>query len=134
MSTLKVTNIQDTSGGNSATTEQIYKGIAKAWVNFDGTLAGTRPFTSSGGIRSSFNVSSITYNGDGDHTINFINAMPNANYCCLVTGSTINYGSVNRVTSVYETFPPTSSSVRILSAVSNGNNTDPIYVNVSIFT
>ena len=37
MSTIKVTNIQDTSGGSSSTSEQIAKGRAKAWVNFDGT-------------------------------------------------------------------------------------------------
>jgi hypothetical protein len=48
-------------------------GIAKAWVNFNGT--GTPS------IRGSFNVSSITDNGTGDYTINFTTAMPNTNYC-----------------------------------------------------
>jgi len=48
-------------------------GIAKAWVNFNGT--GTVA------IRDSFNVSSITDNGTGDYTVNFTTAMPNANYC-----------------------------------------------------
>lgn len=47
-------------------------GIAKAWINFNGT--GTPA------IRSSFNVSSITDNGTGDYTLNFTTAMPNANY------------------------------------------------------
>jgi hypothetical protein len=47
-------------------------GIAKAWVNFNGT--GTVA------IRDSFNVSSITDNGTGDYTVNFTTAMPNANY------------------------------------------------------
>ena len=47
-------------------------GIAKAWVNFNGT--GTVA------IRDSFNVSSITDNGTGQYTINFTTAMPNTNY------------------------------------------------------
>jgi hypothetical protein len=37
MSTLRVTNVQDTAGANSLTTAQIYNGASKAWVNFNGT-------------------------------------------------------------------------------------------------
>lgn len=72
MSTLKVTNIQDTAGGNSSTSAQIYSGRAKAWVNFNGT--GTVA------IRDDFNVSSITDNGMGDYTINFSTALPDSDY------------------------------------------------------
>ncbi len=45
--------------------------FCRAWVNFNGqgTVA----------IRASFNVSSITDNGTGDYTLNFTNAMPDAN-------------------------------------------------------
>jgi hypothetical protein len=46
--------------------------FCRAWVNFNGT--GTVA------IRASFNVSSITDNGTGDYTVNFTNAMPDANY------------------------------------------------------
>jgi hypothetical protein len=73
MSTLRCTNLQDTSGSNSLTTAQIYNGAAKAWVNFNGT--GTVA------IRAQFNVSSITDNGTGDYTVNFTTAMADANYC-----------------------------------------------------
>jgi len=45
----------------------------RAWVNFNGT--GTVA------IRANGNVSSITDNGIGDYTVNFTNAMPDANYC-----------------------------------------------------
>ena len=46
----------------------------RAWVNWDGASgAGTT-------IRGSGNVSSITYNGTGDYTVNFTTAMPDANY------------------------------------------------------
>ncbi len=55
-------------------------GIAKAWVNFNGT--GTVA------IRSSFNVSSITDNGgSGDYTINFTTNMTDANYAVMICPS-----------------------------------------------
>jgi hypothetical protein len=53
-------------------------GIAKAWVNFNGT--GTVA------IRASFNVSSITDNGTGDYTINFTTAFPDTNYVPTMSG------------------------------------------------
>ena len=77
MSTIKVTNIQDTSGGNSSTSEQIAEGRAKAWVNFDGT-------TNTGGvctINDSFNVTSVTDENTGRYFVNFTNNFANTNYC-----------------------------------------------------
>ena len=55
---------------NASGTAPIY--ACRAWVNFNGT--GTVA------IRASGNVSSITDNGVGDYTVNFTNAMPDANY------------------------------------------------------
>jgi hypothetical protein len=49
-------------------------------VNFNGT--GTVA------IRASGNVSSITDNGTGDYTVNFTTAMPDANFCAVVSGTT----------------------------------------------
>jgi len=66
MSTLKVDTIQDTNA------VEMY--LCKAWVNFDGT------WTSGDPIRADGNVSSITDNGTGDYTVNFTNAMEDANY------------------------------------------------------
>jgi hypothetical protein len=51
----------------------------RAWVNFNGT--GTVA------IRASGNVSSITDNGTGDYTVNFTNAMPDANYTATALGT-----------------------------------------------
>ena len=76
MSTLRVNTLQDATGSN----QPAMVGAAKAWVNFKGT--GTVA------IRESFNVSSITDNGTGDYTANFINPMPDANYS--VCGSASN--------------------------------------------
>jgi hypothetical protein len=49
----------------------------RAWVNFNGT--GTVA------IRASGNVTSITDNGVGDYTLNFTNALPDANYSLVGT-------------------------------------------------
>jgi hypothetical protein len=72
MSEIRVTTLKDTSGGNSSSTADIFSGRAKAWVNFNGT--------NTVAIRANFNVNSITDNGTGDYTVNFSNAMSDANY------------------------------------------------------
>jgi hypothetical protein len=81
----------------------------RAWVNFNGT--GTVA------IRGSFNVSSITDNGAGDYTINFTNALPDANYSIVGTyGETATGGN-----SHVQLYTPTTSSVRVTSRSSSGN-------------
>jgi hypothetical protein len=78
MSTLKVSNVQSNGSGfndvvlfqNSSGTQNAT--LCRTWVNFNGS--GTVA------IRTNFNVSSITDNGVGDYTVNFTNAMPDANY------------------------------------------------------
>jgi hypothetical protein len=79
MSTLRVSTIQDTAGSNSSTPAAIANGIAKAWVNFNGT--GTVA------IRAQYNVSSITDNGVGQYQINFTNALSDANYVMAGNGN-----------------------------------------------
>jgi len=53
-------------------------GIAKAWVNFNGSAAT---------VTTSFNVSSVTKTATGQYTISITTAMPSANYCITSTGS-----------------------------------------------
>jgi hypothetical protein len=50
-------------------------GLCKAWVNLNGAATTTATL-----IRAAFNVSSIQDNGTGNYTINFVNAMSDANY------------------------------------------------------
>ena len=71
-SILRVNTLTDASSNNSTAMSTINQGTAKAWVNFNGqgTIA----------ARDSFNVASLTDNGDGDYTITFSNNMGNANY------------------------------------------------------
>jgi len=130
MSTLKVTNIQDTSGGNSSTTADIYDGRAKAWVNFRGSLTVL--------IRASFNVDSITDNGTGDYTVNFTTALEDENYSVCTTGthdwtsSSFSYFfSIKANNGVVES--KTSSGIRLGSLSYTGNNVDLANANVSIF-
>ena len=72
MSEIRVTTLKDTAGSNSSTAEEIKKGRAKVWVDFNGqgTIA----------IRNDYNVSSLGDNGTGLYTINFDTAMSNANF------------------------------------------------------
>jgi len=78
MSTLKVDNIRDNGTGfNDVVSFQNANGtengrLCRAFVNFDGTGAVA--------IRANFNVNSITDNGTGDYTVNFANALSDANY------------------------------------------------------
>jgi len=75
----------------------------RAWVNFNGT--GTVA------IRGSGNVTSITDNGTGDYTVNFTNAMPDANYT-LSTASN-ETGSAPQFICLKESTAPSTGSVRI---------------------
>jgi len=77
MSTIQASNISD--GTDTVGMENVINGSAKSWVNFDGT--GTVS------IRESFNVSSITDNGTGDYTVNFENALVDANYTAVDGGA-----------------------------------------------
>jgi len=60
-----------TGEGNSTTTS-LQQGLAKAWVNFNGT--GTIA------IRDSLNISGLTDNGNGDYSVAINNDMANADY------------------------------------------------------
>jgi hypothetical protein len=100
----------------------------RAWVNFNGT--GTVA------IRSSGNVSSITDNGTGDYTVNFTNAMPDANYGIVATmqsSATIRFESAI----IRGDGNPTTSAVRIATGISDygvaNYSQDTAIVCVSIF-
>ena len=84
--------------------------LCRAWVNFN--AAGT--------IRASFNVGSVTRNGTGDYTINFTNALPDANYAVQTTGSksaTTTGSSI--ILNIAENNVPTASALRLYSNPTN---------------
>lgn len=109
MSTLRLTTISNQSGSATVPSETVINGSAKAWVNFNGT--GTVA------IRASFNVSSITDNGTGDYTVNFTNALTDANYVITYSSSTVatDPASIfNRMANTaYGNSIPTTSALRI---------------------
>lgn len=126
---VRVTTLADSAGNNDSTPAEIASGRAKAWVNFDGT--GTVA------IRDSFNVSSITDNGAGDYTIAFTNAMANANYAMVGTGS-LDARTETIVVTGYTESTRLTGSIRVNtrydnSIVPNGVNVDVSTVAVAIF-
>lgn len=133
MSTLSVINLQSQSTTSpvvfqTSTGTEVGQ-LCRAWVNFNGT-------TSPGTIRASFNVSSVTKNGAGDYTVNFTNALADANYCVAAAGGAAAGGSpVPLVT--YNQTAPSTTSVRLLSwymtATINQSASDTIFANVAIF-
>jgi hypothetical protein len=77
LSEIRATTISDAAGTGPATLTK--QSAAKAWVNFNGT--GTIA------ARDSFNVASLTDNGQGDYTVNFTSAFGAADYTVSGTAS-----------------------------------------------
>lgn len=118
MSLLRVNEIQNASGGDLITA----KGMARAWVNFNGT--GTVA------IRSAHNISSITDNGTGLYTLNFATAMPTADYS--VAGVCQFDNTNGRSPRVIHAMIYNTGSLRI-NTVSTASSEDLPFINVVIF-
>ena len=93
-----------------------------AWVNFNGT--GTVA------IRASGNVSSITDNGTGDYTINFTNALPDANYGWTFGGSLTDSFTI---TGRANTTAPTTTAFRLSTYNTADATVDGAHVCVAFF-
>jgi len=76
--TIVADTLQDGAGNSTAMDNAIY-GSAKAWVRFDGQTGSTTT------VKASYNVSSVTYNGTGDYTVNTTTALIDANFS--ITGT-----------------------------------------------
>ena len=96
----------------------------RAWVNFNGT--GTVA------IRASGNVSSITDNGVGNYTVNFTNAMVNANYSVVGSGHSMTFNRQSNVFAAYNGYLTTSVVVWTGNTI-NGNAEDLNTINIEIF-
>ena len=99
VTTLTTTTISD--GTNSTSSTNCIKGSAKAWVNWG--VSGTTVT-----VNNSYNVTSVTRVGTGDYTVNFTNAMPNANY--VVSGTCQTTFSYVPVFSIKYNVAPTTTS------------------------
>ncbi len=90
----------------------------RAWVNFDGTGTPT--------IRASHNVTSITDNGAGDYSVNFVTNMPHSNYAPLITHQeTISGRGFTRLVS------RTASAYRFVTTAGDGNPIDVPNISVA---
>ena len=93
-------------------------GLCRAWVNFDGDPVA---------IRASYNVASITEVGQGDYLVNFLTAMPDANYSTV--RSVVLGGNV-----LVPRGGNTSSSYCNIYVTNTSNSTvDPEELHVAIF-
>lgn len=100
--------------------------LCRAWVNFNGAT---------GTIRASFNVGSVTRNSAGNYTVNFTNAMPDANYSPSVlapfSSGSAPYSTVVDSTAVV--FSTSSYRFATIGTNNGGSGYDPAYCNVQIF-
>lgn len=109
-------------------TEYVTNGSAKAWVNLngEGTIA----------IRDSFNVSSVTDNGTGDHTHTFSFAMGNINYSGTATNSRDNNSGYSAFIAHHLEDSFATTSYRVVCGYEfNGNSTvfDSARLSTAIF-
>ena len=118
--TLTTPNINSAQFATVSGTAPIYP--CRAWVNFNGT--GTVAISASG------NVSSITDNGNGDYTVNFTTAMPDANYAVSISAASSAISS-NLCTKLQST-TASASNVRVTTASGGGILADSEIVTVSV--
>ena len=99
----------------------------RAWVNFNGT--GTVA------IRASGNVSSITDNGTGDYTVNFITALSDVDYALSgICANNASFGAVTLQVAVNGvTRLKTTSSIRVATRQDQGSSTDVDDVSIVVF-
>jgi hypothetical protein len=109
--------------------DNVSKRTAKAWVNFNGTLASTSM------INGAFNVSSITDYGVGDYEVNFLVSMPDVNYA-TTCGSTSPVNSAHTVTfvasSIRSTYSTGAVAVASFNVTNSAQRADPANVSVIV--
>jgi hypothetical protein len=114
------------NGTVSTSTANVING-AKAWVNF----------SSSGGtitVRASYNISSVVRNATGYYTINFTNALADANYSyTLAAGNTSNILIANANTVGGAVAPTASAFSMIMNNTANSAQIDNTYINIAVF-
>lgn len=115
--TLVISNISD--GTNSTSATDPIRGSAKAWVNFNGSTAT---------IRTSYNVSSVTRNTTGDYTVNFTNALADANYSAVYGGASSASNMGRYISSI------TASAYRFVCCnTNNAGSVDDTQAHVAFF-
>ena len=112
-------------GEGGTNTTNLQQGLAKTWVNFNGT--GTIA------ARDSFNVSGLVDNGTGDYTINFSVSMSNANYSPSGTTSVANDGGSTPRCAITECATVASNQIRTIVTYDSNTKLDSAIVSNQMF-
>jgi hypothetical protein len=91
MSTVKTNTLTGTTSAGSivvtgeggSNTTNLQQGLAKAWINQDGTASGAA-------ARDSFNISGVTDTGSGNYTNAFSNNMSSTNWTSQISANNNN--------------------------------------------
>ena len=124
MSTVKTNTLTGTTSAGSivvtgeggSNTTNLQQGLAKVWVNYDGTASGAAS-------RDTFNVSGQADNGTGDYTTSFTNNMNNDDYAS-------GFGTNSAEAEIHTL---ATSSIRASMLNSSGSNNDKSIVSYIIF-
>ena len=126
MSTLNVDALVGNTSANAITvrgegtaTTSLQQGLCKAWVHFDAT-----PSTPT--VEESFNTTSITDDGIGNHRVNFTNSFGNVNYINIgcTAGDTGSNGDHSFVPYNDGSGGTTSQSMQLRPSDHSGNRID----------
>lgn len=97
-------------GEGGTVTTNLQQGLAKVWVQFDGSASGAA-------ARDSFNVSGMTDNSTGNHTVAFNNDMAGAgNYSSSGTAGQFSGATNNNVYISHKDVAAGSLTVQVLQA------------------
>ena len=128
--TLTISTLSD--GTYSTSASNLTRGACQAWANWDGANS---PYS----IRASYNVSSVTRNASGDYTVNYTNAITDANYSALATCLMPDDGVANTAIGYYTGGGATSGATytttqcRLLVQKSGGSNFDVYIISFAVF-
>jgi hypothetical protein len=118
------TNKVETVAGNEAiSTDSLIKGVAKAFVRFNGTGVPA--------IYGSHNVASITDLGTGNYQINFSSPMANSNYSAYTEGKETL--SANPADSRVEAYEYATTHIKVFCSDGTNVAKDMVSINVGIF-
>ena len=120
MSTIRVDNFGPSAGGTTYSS----RGIAKAWVNLNGsgTIA----------ARDSENVSSITDINTGLYSATFTNSMSDGQYQINVTSGGTSGATGDSTFGIIGDASPSTTTVTFMARDNNGNRFDAIYMHTAI--
>ena len=134
MATLKTNTLTGTTtagsiavtGEGNSTTTNLQQGLAKSWVNLNGTA--TDAGTDLDGVRDSFNVASVVDQATGNSSVSYTNNMSNANFSITGYNSYEGLGSFTCFDNSTANDLPSTSSYNLSIVNRNGSSEDETYV------